>query len=147
VHTYPSSHKWPEAKRLFTHLLGDIHFHFRQREKECLSGKCPKFTTVEIPKLFLDRLIDVVQWLDVKAQCLDTREQPMEQAEVLQRVREEFGMSQKEIAEKIGFTEAHVSQRLTLLEAPLWMQEKVRRGEMKAGKAVAYVRQQKRGVS
>ncbi|MDI6752328.1 MAG: ParB/RepB/Spo0J family partition protein [bacterium] len=62
---------------------------------------------------------------------------PIEEAEVYKRLQDEFGLTQEEIAEKIGKNRASVANLLRLLGLPQKIKEKIIRGELTAGHARA----------
>ncbi|HIE09581.1 MAG TPA: ParB/RepB/Spo0J family partition protein [Armatimonadetes bacterium] len=62
---------------------------------------------------------------------------PVEQAEAYKRLREEFGLTQEEIAKRIGKTRAAVANTLRLLQLPQEILESLRRGEITEGHARA----------
>jgi hypothetical protein len=64
---------------------------------------------------------------------------PLEEAAMLQRMREKYGWSQKQIADKIGRSNAHVNNRLALLGADDSIKEALKVGELKTQEALAIV--------
>lgn len=61
---------------------------------------------------------------------------PIEEANGFRRLAEEFGMSQYDIAEKVGCNQSHVSKRLALLNLDEQAQRAVARGDLVAETAV-----------
>lgn len=62
---------------------------------------------------------------------------PMEEAEAYARLREQFGLSQEQVAERVGKSRAAVANSLRLLGLPREIQEDVRDGTITAGHARA----------
>ncbi|MGI6082633.1 MAG: ParB/RepB/Spo0J family partition protein [Limnochordia bacterium] len=62
---------------------------------------------------------------------------PMEEAEAFSRLAEEFGLTQEEIAERVGKKRSTVANRLRLLELDAGLQDQVRQGRLSAGHARA----------
>ena len=60
---------------------------------------------------------------------------PMEAAKAYERLREEFGLTQEEVAERVGKSRQAVSNTLRLLELPNYMQNCVRAGDLSEGQA------------
>lgn len=58
---------------------------------------------------------------------------PIERAEAFKKLQDEFGLAQKEIAERVGFSRVAVSNTMRLLELELKMKESVRAGELSEG--------------
>lgn len=62
---------------------------------------------------------------------------PMEEAEAFRRLGEEFGLTQEEIAARVGKQRSTVANRMRLLELEESLQSKVRQGRLTAGHARA----------
>lgn len=62
---------------------------------------------------------------------------PIEEAEGLRRLGEEFGLSQEVLATSVGKSRSHVANMLRLLTLPAPVQSDVRRGALSAGHARA----------
>jgi ParB family transcriptional regulator, chromosome partitioning protein len=60
---------------------------------------------------------------------------PIEEAHAYQALREEFGLSQEEIAARVGKARPTVANALRLLKLPAAVQEHLRRGRLAAGHA------------
>jgi len=60
---------------------------------------------------------------------------PLEEAEAYRALIGEFGLSQEEVAQRVGRTRATVSNVLRLLKLPPVVQEMLRSGELSAGQA------------
>ncbi len=58
---------------------------------------------------------------------------PIDEAKAYKRLREEFGLTQEEIAEKVGKDRASVANQMRLLHLPTALQENVSRGTLSAG--------------
>lgn len=65
---------------------------------------------------------------------------PIEEAIMLSRMKVEFGMTNKEIAESIGKSLSHVNDRLALINADSSVQEAVKEGTVSVGDAVTIIR-------
>ncbi|MGI5286609.1 ParB/RepB/Spo0J family partition protein [Nonomuraea polychroma] len=65
---------------------------------------------------------------------------PIERAEAFGRLRDEYGYSAAQIAERTGLTSSTVSTTLALLDLAPKTRERVRRGELKVGDALKLVR-------
>lgn len=77
---------------------------------------------------------------------------PLEEAEALQRLMEEFGFTQEELARRLGKERSTLANTLRLLKLPLEVKKEVRDGAISAGHARALLalpsdKQQKRLVS
>ena len=57
----------------------------------------------------------------------------IERAEAFQKLQKEFGLSQKEIAERVGFSRVAISNTIRLLELDAKIKESVRAGELSEG--------------
>ncbi|HEY3204038.1 MAG TPA: ParB/RepB/Spo0J family partition protein [Thermoanaerobaculia bacterium] len=62
---------------------------------------------------------------------------PLEAAEAYARLREEFGLTQEKIAERVGKDRTTVANTLRLLRLPSSVREKIRSGELSGGHARA----------
>jgi ParB family chromosome partitioning protein len=62
---------------------------------------------------------------------------PLEAAEAYHRLREEFGLTQEQIASRVGKDRATVANALRLLRLPASVREKIREGALSAGHARA----------
>lgn len=62
---------------------------------------------------------------------------PMEEAEAYRKLASEFGLSQEEIAKRVGKSRSQVANTLRLLQLPPRVQESIRRGELSMGHAKA----------
>ncbi|MGB9868001.1 MAG: ParB/RepB/Spo0J family partition protein [Bacillota bacterium] len=62
---------------------------------------------------------------------------PIEEAEAYRRLADEFGLSQEEVARRVGKSRPQVANTLRLLELPERVREAVRRGELTRGHAKA----------
>ncbi len=60
---------------------------------------------------------------------------PLEEAEAFRALSEEFGLAQREIAERVGRSRAAVANALRLLRLPGEVQEQLRAGKLTAGQA------------
>jgi ParB family chromosome partitioning protein len=60
---------------------------------------------------------------------------PMEAAEAYERLREEFGLTQEDISERVGKSRQAVSNTLRLLELPEYMKNCVKQGSLSEGQA------------
>lgn len=60
---------------------------------------------------------------------------PIEEAQAYQSLKEEFGLSQEEIAARVGKARPTVANSLRLLKLPLAVQEHLRQGRLAAGQA------------
>ncbi|WP_298725028.1 ParB/RepB/Spo0J family partition protein [uncultured Ferrovibrio sp.] len=60
---------------------------------------------------------------------------PLEEAGAFQRLHDEFGYSQDQIAQVIGKSRSHVTNTLRLLQLPKSVQEMISRGQLTAGQA------------
>lgn len=58
---------------------------------------------------------------------------PIDEARAFKRLREEFGLTQEEIASRVGKERVSVTNQLRLLQLPLEIQEHVSRGTLSAG--------------
>lgn len=58
---------------------------------------------------------------------------PIDEAKAYKRLREEFGLTQEEVAERVGKDRASVANQLRLLQLPVEVQEHVSRGTLSAG--------------
>lgn len=57
---------------------------------------------------------------------------PIEEALGFQRLVDTFGLTQKQAAEKVGCDQAHISRRISLLDLPAKVQDRVAKGKMAA---------------
>jgi ParB family chromosome partitioning protein len=64
---------------------------------------------------------------------------PLEAAEAYHRLREEFGLTQEQIAGRVGKDRATVANALRLLKLPAAVRERIREGAISAGHARALV--------
>jgi ParB family chromosome partitioning protein len=64
---------------------------------------------------------------------------PLEAAEAYHRLKEEFGLTQEQIAGRVGKDRATVANALRLLRLPASVREKIREGALSAGHARALV--------
>lgn len=64
---------------------------------------------------------------------------PIEEAEGYQRLLEEFGNTQEDVATAVGKSRSHVANTLRLLNLPATVKEEVRKGALTAGHARALV--------
>lgn len=62
---------------------------------------------------------------------------PIEEAEAYRRLMDEFGLSQEEVARRVGKSRSQVANTLRLLHLPESVREAVRRGELSRGHAKA----------
>jgi ParB family chromosome partitioning protein len=62
---------------------------------------------------------------------------PLEAAEAYARLREEFGLTQEKIADRVGKDRATIANSLRLLKLPLTVRDKIRAGSLSAGHAKA----------
>jgi ParB family chromosome partitioning protein len=60
---------------------------------------------------------------------------PMEEAVAYQRLLQEFGLTQEQVAQRVGKSRAAVANSLRLLKLPAPIQESLRRGEIEEGHA------------
>ncbi len=60
---------------------------------------------------------------------------PIDRAAAYQQLQQEFGLTQEEIAAKVGIARTSVAHALRLLQLPVDMQEAVRRGSLSEGHA------------
>ncbi len=58
---------------------------------------------------------------------------PMEEAGAYHRLIQEFGLTQEQVAERVGKSRSSVANSLRLLQLPREIQESLRRGEIEAG--------------
>lgn len=65
---------------------------------------------------------------------------PFEEAALYKRLKDEFGLTVKDIAIHIGKSASHVSDKLALLNADISVQQAVQEGEMKASDANTIIR-------
>jgi len=111
-----------------------------RRHKACMAlierGHVPDFLTTVIPSTENeeDILADMVIANNGKPFL------PLEEAVMLQKLRDDFGWNQAQIANKIGRSLSHVSDRLCLLSADDEVKEAMQSGEIKTQEALAIVR-------
>lgn len=61
---------------------------------------------------------------------------PLEEALTFQKLIEECGYTQRQLADRVGRSQAHISKRLTLLDLPETVQKQVEDGKLGVGDAV-----------
>lgn len=111
-----------------------------RRHRACMmlveKGFVPDFMATVIPESDTesDILADMVIANDGKPFL------PLEEAIMLQRLIEEYQWTQKQVADKIGRSLSHVSNRIALLNADDSVKEAMQNGEIKTQEALAIVR-------
>lgn len=79
------------------------------------------------------------------ADAQSSKLKPLEVAEGIKRFQKISKLSQKEIADKLGFTQAYISQLATLADAPEELKQAVENGEISAANATELVRDEQKG--
>ena len=106
-------------------------------ERRCRAAKLAGKTQIPalVKEVADDKALEMAIIENVQRQDLS----PIEEANGYKRLVEEFGYSQREIAEKLGYNRSYVSNSLRLLSLPDHVLEMIDRGEITAGHGKAIV--------